>query len=54
MKANQRSMRYSFLINQTKIYTKSEVIDVVNYIGLHIRALALGDIQYGDKIGIFA
>ena len=42
------------LINYTKIYTKSEGIGAVNYIGLHVWTLALGGIQDGDKIGIFA
>ena len=47
MKANQSSMRAFFemnktpfktifWINETKIYTKSEGLGVVNYIGLHI------------------
>ena len=43
-----------FWINQTKINTKSEGLGVVNYIVLHVLTLALGDMQEGDKTGIFA
>ena len=31
-----------FLTNETKIYTKSEGLSVVNYEGLHLSKLALG------------
>ena len=43
-----------FWKNQTKVYTKSEDLGIVNNIGLHIRILALEGIQHGNKIGIFA
>ena len=53
MKANQRSMRaftqdngtpfkIIFLKNETKIYTKSKGLGVVNYVGLYVWTLALG------------
>ena len=31
---------------------KSEGLGVFNHISLHVRTLALGGIQHGDKIGI--
>ena len=43
-----------FWINETKIYTKSEDLDVVNYTGLHVGILALEGIQHGNNIAIFA
>ena len=43
-----------FWKNETKLCNKSEGLGVVNYIGLHVWALALGGIQHGDKTGIFA
>ena len=52
MRANQSSVKY-FLINSIKIDLKSEGLGVLNYISLHVWALALGGIQHGDKIGIF-
>ena len=42
------------LINKIKIYTKSEGLGVVSYIGLHDWTLALGGIQHGDKTGILS
>ena len=43
-----------FWINGNEIYTQSEDQGVVNYIGLHVWALALRGIYHEDKIGIFA
>ena len=50
MRVNQSSMRAfidethfknNFLIDESKNYTKSEGISVVNYVGLHVWTLAL-------------
>ena len=46
--------KITFWINETKIYTKSEDLVVVNNIGLNIWTLAVGGTHHGDKIGIFA
>ena len=51
---NETPFEIIFFINETKIYTKSENLGVVNYIGLHVWTLALGGIYHGDKIEISA
>ena len=38
----------TFWINDTNVYTKSEGLDVVNYIGLHI--WTVGGVQNGGKL----
>ena len=64
MKANQISIcaftwdewdtfKKFFWIKESKIYTKSENLGAINYIGLHVWTLALGGIYHGDKIEIF-
>ena len=51
---NETPFKIIFWSNETKIYTNSEDLGVVNYIFLHVWTLALEGIYHGDKIGIFA
>ena len=55
---NETPFKTIFLINETKIYTKSEGLGVVNYIGLHYLntsarfASALKLVYFSDLLGI--
>ena len=51
---NETPFKIILRINETKIYTKSEGLGVVNYIGLHVWTIAQGGIKHRDKIDIFA
>ena len=46
---NETPFKIMFWLNATKIYTKSEDLGIVNYIGLHVWGAC-----HGDNIGIFA
>ena len=43
---NETTFKTMFWINQAKIYTKSEDLSVVNYIGLHFQTLGVKGIYH--------